>query len=68
MKTPPEKAAILAEHEKQAERQEENFRKGIITDGERRQKEVEIWTEATEKVRGAMEQRPQGSRSSTPST
>ena len=55
VKTPPEKKAILAEHEKQAEKQEENFRKGIITDGERRQKEVEIWTEATEKVRQAME-------------
>jgi DNA-directed RNA polymerase subunit beta' len=56
VKTPPEKKDILAEHERQAERQEENFRKGIITDGERRQKEVEIWTEATEKVRAAMEQ------------
>ena len=56
VKTPPEKKAILAEHEKQAEKQEENFRRGIITDGERRQKEVEIWTEATEKVRQAMEQ------------
>ena len=55
VKTPPEKKAILAEHEKQAEKQEENFRRGIITDGERRQKEVEIWTEATEKVRQAME-------------
>jgi DNA-directed RNA polymerase subunit beta' len=55
VKTPPEKKAILAEHEKQAEKQEDNFRKGIITDGERRQKEVEIWTEATEKVRQAME-------------
>jgi DNA-directed RNA polymerase subunit beta' len=55
VKTPPEKKQILADHEKQAEKQEDNFRKGIITDGERRQKEVEIWTEATEKVRQSME-------------
>jgi DNA-directed RNA polymerase subunit beta' len=55
VKTPPEKKEILADHERQAEKQEDNFRKGIITDGERRQKEVEIWTEATEKVRQSME-------------
>ena len=33
---------------------------GIITDGERRQKEVEIWTDATDEVRVAMERSPQG--------
>src|SRR5207245_2385581 len=31
------------------------LRRGIITDDERRQKEVEIWTNATEEVRRAME-------------
>ncbi|MDQ3293630.1 MAG: DNA-directed RNA polymerase subunit beta', partial [Actinomycetota bacterium] len=55
VRTPPAKADILAKAEKQAEKQEENFRRGIITDGERRQKEVEIWTEATEQVRQEME-------------
>ena len=60
VKTPPAKKDILAEHEKQAEKQEENFRRGIITDGERRQKEVEIWTEATEKVRAGHGEAPQG--------
>ncbi|HCW01355.1 MAG TPA: DNA-directed RNA polymerase subunit beta', partial [Acidimicrobiaceae bacterium] len=37
VKTPPEKAAILDAHEKRAEKVEAQFRKGIITDGERRQ-------------------------------
>jgi len=55
VKTPPEKAGILEDHEQQAQKVENQFRKGIITDGERRQKEVEIWTEATDKVRAAME-------------
>ncbi|HEX4867366.1 MAG TPA: DNA-directed RNA polymerase subunit beta' [Acidimicrobiales bacterium] len=53
--TPPEKRAILDDHEKEADKVEQQFRRGIITDGERRQKEVEIWTNATDKVREAME-------------
>src|SRR5690606_13817577 len=56
VKTPPEKKAILDRHEKEAEKVEQQFRRGIITDGERRQKEVEIWTEATEEVRRKMEE------------
>ena len=43
-------------HEKEADKVEQQFRRGIITDGERRQKEVEIWTEATEEVRRKMEE------------
>jgi DNA-directed RNA polymerase subunit beta' len=53
--TPKEKRGILDEHEKEADKVEQQFRRGIITDGERRQKEVEIWTNATDKVREAME-------------
>ncbi len=53
--TPVEKRGILEAHEKEADKVEQQFRKGIITDGERRQKEVEIWTNATDKVREAME-------------
>ena len=53
--TPPEKKGILEEHEKEADKVEQQFRRGIITDGERRQKEVEIWTNATDRVREAME-------------
>jgi DNA-directed RNA polymerase subunit beta' len=55
VKTPPSKKAILDRYEKEAEKVESQFRRGIITDGERRQKEVEIWTNATDEVRAAME-------------
>ncbi len=55
VRTPSEKAGILEEHEKLAQKVEDHFRRGVITDGERRQREVEIWTEATDKVRTAME-------------
>ncbi|HEX5946302.1 MAG TPA: DNA-directed RNA polymerase subunit beta', partial [Acidimicrobiales bacterium] len=56
VKTPPEKKGILDRYEKEAEKVESQFRRGIITDGERRQKEVEIWTNATDEVRSAMEE------------
>ncbi len=56
VRTPPEKKSILDRHEKEADKVEQQFRRGIITDGERRQKEVEIWTEATDEVRRKMEE------------
>ena len=52
VKTPVEKKEILDRHEKEADKVEQQFRRGIITDGERRQKEVEIWTDATDEVQG----------------
>ncbi len=55
VQTPVEKKAILDLHEVEADKVEGQFRKGIITDGERRQKEVEIWTQATDEVKNAME-------------
>jgi DNA-directed RNA polymerase subunit beta' len=55
VRTPEAKKAILDRHEREAEKVETQFRRGIITDGERRQKEVEIWTNATDEVRKAME-------------
>ena len=55
VRTPPEKAGILDRHELEADKVEGQFRRGIITDGERRQKEVEIWTMAIEEVMEAME-------------
>ena len=55
VKTPETKAGILEEHEERAQKVEDQFRRGIITDGERRQKEVEIWTAATDRVRSDME-------------
>ncbi len=54
VRTPPEKREILDRHEKEAEKVEGQFHRGIITDGERRQKEVEIWTTATDEVQTAM--------------
>ncbi|MEO5974336.1 MAG: DNA-directed RNA polymerase subunit beta' [Ilumatobacteraceae bacterium] len=54
VKTPKAKRAILDGYEKQAEKVENQFRRGIITDGERRQQEVRIWTDATADVQEAM--------------
>ena len=56
VRTPPEKQAILDRYEKEAEKAETQFRRGIITDDERRQKEIEIWTSANSEVGRAMEQ------------
>ena len=50
VRTPVEKQSILDRHEKDAEKVDAQFRRGIITDGERRQKEVEIWNKATAEV------------------
>ncbi len=55
VKTPPDKPQIVHVYEGQAEEVEVSYRKGLITDDERRQKLIEIWTEATEKVKDAME-------------
>ena len=54
--TPPDKQKILDGHEKRAAKVESDYRKGIITDDERRQELIEIWTQATDDVREAMEQ------------
>jgi len=56
VKTPASKRALLDDYEKQAENVENQFKRGIITDGERRQQEVSIWSEATDKVKDAMVQ------------
>src|SRR5438874_4759972 len=53
--TPKAKAAILDEHEKRAQKIEQQYRRGIITDDERRQELIEIWTQATDEVKDAME-------------
>ncbi|MBA3620741.1 MAG: DNA-directed RNA polymerase subunit beta', partial [Euzebyales bacterium] len=52
---PPSKAAILAEHDERAQKVEKQFRRGVITNDERKQELVEIWTEATHLVTKAME-------------
>jgi DNA-directed RNA polymerase subunit beta' len=56
VKTPKLKASILEDHEAMADKVETQFKRGIITDGERRQQEVRIWTDATAKVQKAMEE------------
>jgi DNA-directed RNA polymerase subunit beta' len=53
--TPKEKAKILDTYEKLAEKKEQQYRRGIITNDERRQELIEIWTKATDEVRDAME-------------
>ncbi|MDA8268326.1 MAG: DNA-directed RNA polymerase subunit beta' [Actinomycetota bacterium] len=56
VRTPADKAAILDRYEREAEKAETQFKRGIITDDERRQKEIEIWTSANSEVGRAMEQ------------
>jgi len=53
--TPADKAKILDFYEAQAQKIENQYRKGIITDDERRQELIEIWTAATDRVKDAME-------------
>ncbi|HEV2370261.1 MAG TPA: DNA-directed RNA polymerase subunit beta', partial [Acidimicrobiales bacterium] len=55
VRTPADKASILDRYEKEAEKAESQFKRGIITDDERRQKEIEIWTSANSEVGRAME-------------
>jgi DNA-directed RNA polymerase subunit beta' len=55
VRTPPEKQGILDRYEREAEKAENQFRRGIITDDERRQKEIEIWTSANSEVGRVME-------------
>jgi DNA-directed RNA polymerase subunit beta' len=55
VRTPADKRAILDRYEEQADKVEKQFKRGIITDGERRQQEVRIWTDATADVQRSME-------------
>ena len=54
VRTPVEKPVILAEYEERADKVQGLFQKGVVTDDERRQELIEIWTEATERVTEAM--------------
>jgi DNA-directed RNA polymerase subunit beta' len=55
VRTPPSKSEIIARYEADAQKAETQFKRGIITDDERRQKEIEIWTAANSEVGRAME-------------
>jgi DNA-directed RNA polymerase subunit beta' len=48
--TTSEKAEILNKYEEQAAKVETNYRRGVIVDDERRQQEIEIWTNANKEV------------------
>jgi len=52
--TPPGKQEILDRYETQAAKVQDQFDTGLITDDERRQELIEIWTQATNEVDKAM--------------
>jgi DNA-directed RNA polymerase subunit beta' len=52
---PPEKEAILQGYEDEVKKLEGQYSRGLITEEERHERIVEIWTEATDKVAEAME-------------
>jgi DNA-directed RNA polymerase subunit beta' len=54
VKTPPNKAEILAAYEERADKVQSLYNKGVVTEEERRQELIEIWTEATDTVKDAM--------------
>jgi DNA-directed RNA polymerase subunit beta' len=53
--TPQSKAEILAGYESQANKVQKQFERGLVTDEERRQELVEIWTQASNDVAKEME-------------
>ena len=55
VETPALKADVLKASEARAEKIEKQYIRGVITDSERRQELIEIWTEATAEVSEAME-------------
>ncbi|NBX22924.1 MAG: DNA-directed RNA polymerase subunit beta' [Microbacteriaceae bacterium] len=52
--TPPNKAKIVDGFEKKAAKVQSEFDKGLLTDTERKQELIQIWTEATAEVADAM--------------
>ncbi len=52
--TPPDKPAIMERFEGEAEKIQKQYERGVITDDERRQELIEIWTRATSEVAGKM--------------
>ena len=51
---PAVKDTILDEHEQRALKIQQQFDKGLITDDERRQELIEIWTQATDQIAAVM--------------
>ena len=55
--TPESKQEILTKYEGQAAKVQQQFDRGLITEDERRQELIEIWTQATAEVSGEMEKK-----------
>ena len=53
---PPAKAELLESAEKKAIKVQEQYERGLITDSERRQELIEIWTRATDEIARAMQE------------
>ena len=53
---PPAKAGLLASAEEKASKVQQQYERGLITDSERRQELIEIWTRATDEVARAMQE------------
>ncbi len=53
--TPPGKQEILEGYEDKADKVQKQYERGVITDDERRQELIEIWTQATSEISRAME-------------
>jgi DNA-directed RNA polymerase subunit beta' len=53
--TPANKAEILAVYEERASKIDKQYERGLITEDERRQELIEIWTDATSRLGAAME-------------
>jgi DNA-directed RNA polymerase subunit beta' len=54
--TPADKAELLAGYEDRASKIDRQYERGLITEDERRQELIEIWTDATSRLGTAMEQ------------
>ncbi len=52
---PAEKAKLLVAAEEKAAKVDKNFERGLVSDSERRQELIEIWTKATEDIARAMD-------------
>jgi len=50
LQVPKEKEVVLKESKEEVSKVEEQYRKGIITDSERKAKIIDIWTHATDKI------------------
>ena len=55
VRTPSAKSEILEEFERRAEQVEQDYQAGLISESERREELIEIWTEATTRVSEATE-------------